>query len=167
VPLPLPGEVRIHSPTRIHSGSPPHASPVIVDIWLHSGQHMHHLLRRRCGCNLHAGDTGRGNRACCGTCASGSLQLNNHAQFVGSASIDLRSRELKRRLSTPTIFEIYLQFMWMLRGCQCTVACMGLRSVCQSIIHACMHAVHMNPWKHACAQQQKWIGACNRASEHT
>ena len=30
--------------------------------------------------------------------------------------------------------------MWMLRGCQCTVACMGLRSVCQSIMHACMHA---------------------------
>ena len=71
----------------------------------------------------------------------GSLQLNNHAQFVGSASIDLRSRGLKRRLSTPTIFEIYLQFMWMLRGCQCTVACMGLRSVCQSIIHACMQCI--------------------------
>ena len=31
---------------------------------------MYHLLRRRCGYNLHAGDTGRGNRACCGTCAS-------------------------------------------------------------------------------------------------
>ena len=41
-----------------------------------------------------------------------------------------RSRGLKRRLSTPIIFEIYLKFMWMLHRCQCTMACMRHQSVC-------------------------------------
>ena len=67
----------------------------------------------------------------------GSLQLNNHAQFVGTASIDLRSRGLKRRLSTPTIFDIAARVP--------VHSGMHGSPVGLSVNHPCMHAVHMNP----------------------
>ena len=165
MPLPLPGEVRIHSPTRIHSGSPPHASPVIVDIWLHSGQHVYHLPRRKCGCNLHAGDTGRGNRACCGTCASRIFAAEQPCPVCRQ-----RIDRLKKPRTETASFDAY--YFRNLPKIHVDAARVPVHSgmhgspIGLSVNHPCMHAVHMNPWKHACAQQQKWIGACNRASEH-